>query len=140
MSACEVDDVAATAAGVTGLRAGVGAVTRRRTGGTGPARGGCGGAAAVVAVGGTSFAAAVAAGACGAGGLDFGTTLRATGRGFGSGIFDFAGAVAAHADTPNASVRLAAITVDKAVDRNRGARVTGGTGSFAVESFRALED
>jgi hypothetical protein len=30
--------------------------------------------------------------------------------------------------------------VDKAVDTNRGTRVRGGTGSFAGESLRALED
>ena len=56
----------------------------------------------------------------------FGTTLRAIGRGFGSGIFGFSGAGAAKVDQPSARVRLVArmvdSTVDKPVDRRRGAR------------------
>jgi len=56
----------------------------------------------------------------------FGTTLRAIGRGFGSGIFGFSGAGAAEVDQPSATVRLVArmmdSTVDKPVDRRRGAR------------------
>ena len=69
-----------------------------------------------------------------------GNTLRAIGRGFGRGIFLSLGAFSAHADKPSASVRLAAITVDKTVGGSRGARVRGVTGSFAGESLRALEN
>jgi len=106
MSAREVDDVAATAAGVTGLRAGVGAVTRWRAAGAGAAT--VGGSAAVVA----SLAGAVAA----CGGVVFGTALRAIGRALGSGTFDFVCPSVTCADTPAASVGLIAKTVDKAVD------------------------
>jgi hypothetical protein len=41
-----------------------------------------------------------------------GTTLRAIGRGFGSGILDFAEAFPANADNPAASTRVVAIAVD----------------------------
>src|SRR5258708_7520424 len=126
MSAREVDVVVATAAGVTGLRAGVGWVTRCRAGAAGAATGG--GRVAVVA----PLAGAVAA----AGGIVFGTTLRAIGRALGNGTFalvwpsaplafawpsaalDLACPSAAGAGRPIASVRLTAKTVDRAaVDR-----------------------
>ena len=84
-SCFEVEEVCATAAGVTGFRAGVGAVTRWRAGGAGAATGG--GRIGVA----TSRAAAVAAG----GGLLWGTTLRTTGRAFGIGTLCFAGEEAA---------------------------------------------
>jgi hypothetical protein len=112
MSAREVDDVAATAAGVTVLRAGVGAVTRWRAGGAG-----AGNAAVVV-----SLAAAVAAW----GGGVFGTPLRAIGRALGNGTLDLADPSVARAGMPAASARLIAKTVDrtvdKAVDRDEVAR------------------
>jgi hypothetical protein len=41
-----------------------------------------------------------------------GTTLRAIGRGFGSGILDFAEAFPANADNPTPSTRVVTIAVD----------------------------
>jgi hypothetical protein len=60
-----------------------------------------------------------------------GTTLRAIGRGFGSGTFGLAQASAVNADKPTASVRLVA----KAVDRNVAARAFGVTAFLRGESF-----
>src|SRR6202041_1060425 len=106
-SACEVDDVAATAAGTAGLRA-------------------CaGGKAACWRVAG-SIIGTPAAGARGslflavflAAGVVLGAMLRAIGRGFGSGTFGLAAASAGHADNPTASAKPVAKTVDrKAADR-----------------------
>jgi hypothetical protein len=59
----------------------------------------------------------------------FGTTLRAIGRGFGSGTFGLAKASVAHADHPSASAR----PVANAVDRNAVARVF--TAFLRGESF-----
>jgi hypothetical protein len=60
-----------------------------------------------------------------------GTTLRAIGRGFGSGTFDLAQASAVNADKPTASARLVA----KAVDRNAAARAFEVTAFLRGESF-----
>jgi hypothetical protein len=114
VSACEVDDVAATAAGAIGLRGGGGEAGRwRATGakaGTEPVAG------APRAI--TMFdEAAFAAGAV------LRTTVRAIGRGFGNGTFGLAHASAAIADNPTASARVVA----RAVDRNAAARAEGVT-------------
>src|SRR6202035_2729239 len=88
VSACEVDDVAATAAGVGGLRAGGGgkAACWRAAGAIAGAAGLAAGIlleavvlAAVVVAGVVLVAVVFVAGV-------LGTTLRAIGRGFGSGI------------------------------------------------------
>jgi hypothetical protein len=63
-------------------------------------------------------------------GVVLGTTLRAIGRGFGSGILDVADASAAHAANPKASARVVVI----AVDRNAAARAKGVTAFLCVES------
>jgi hypothetical protein len=60
-----------------------------------------------------------------------GTTLRAIGRGFGSGTFGLAQASAAMAHNPSASARLVA----RAVDRNAVAPVDGVTAFLRGESF-----
>src|SRR5258705_7098167 len=140
-SACEVDDVAAMAAGGGGLRAGGKAACWRVAG----AKAGAG-----VAAGATFLAATFTAGArAGAGvavgtivlatvlvaGAVFlaealGTTLRATGRGFGSGTVGVAEASAANTDNPTASTRLVA----NAVDRNAAARNDGVTAFLRGES------
>jgi hypothetical protein len=121
ISARDVDAVAATAAGVTGLRAGVGEVTRARAGGAGEAAGG------VSTTGVVALAAAVAA----AGGVVFGTMLRATGRALGNGTLDLAGPSAAGAGMPMTSVRLSA----RAVERDAVARAKGVTAFLRSESF-----
>jgi hypothetical protein len=54
-------------------------------------------------------------------GVDFGTTLRAIGRGFGTGTFDFAQLSRGKEVSPIASARLVA----SAVDRNAAARAEG---------------
>jgi hypothetical protein len=139
-SACEVDDVAATAAG-GGLRAGGKAACWRVAGAK---------AGGSVAAGATFLAATFAAGArTGAGvaadvmvlaavfvaGAMFlvealGTTLRAIGRGFGSGTVGVAEASAANTDNPSASAR----PVANAVDRNAAARNDGVTAFLRGES------
>jgi hypothetical protein len=60
-----------------------------------------------------------------------GTTLRAIGRGFGSGTFGLAQASAANADNPTANIRLVA----NAVDRIAAAREYGVTAFLRGESF-----
>jgi hypothetical protein len=112
VSACEVDDVAANAAGAGGLRA-VG-----------------GGNAACWRVAGRIAAGAATAGredeffaAVFAAGVVLGTTLRAIGRGFGSGMLGLADASVAHTANPTASARVVVI----AVDRNAAARAEGVT-------------
>jgi hypothetical protein len=64
-----------------------------------------------------------------------GTTLRAIGRGFGSGTLGLVAASAANADNPTASARLVARAVDKAVDRNAAARADWVTSFLRGESF-----
>src|ERR1019366_3907066 len=88
VSACEVDDVAATAAGVGGLRA------------VGGGKAACWRVAGAIAGAGKAWAAVFAAGVAAAvlAELLLGKTWRAIGRGFGSGIFDLAEASAAQAD------------------------------------------
>src|SRR5882672_12912072 len=80
VSACEVDDVAATAAGTVGRRAGAGAACWRVAG----AKAGAAAAAAGAATGAVVFAAALAAGR-GSFAAVLGTRVRAIGRGFGNG-------------------------------------------------------
>jgi hypothetical protein len=76
---------------------------------------------------GAVFLAAVSAGRAG-----LGTTLRAIGRGFGSGTFALAAqASATNADHPTASARLVA----NALDRNAAARMRGFTAFLRGESF-----
>jgi hypothetical protein len=60
-----------------------------------------------------------------------GTTLRAIGRGFGSGILDLAGPPAAQAGNPKASTRVVAI----AVDCNAAARADFVTAFLCGESW-----
>jgi len=110
-SACGVDEVAATAAGTDGLRAGGGgsAACWRVAG----AMIGATGAEALVAL---PFLVVFAARSAVFVEV-WGTTLRAIGRGFGNGTFVLAETFEAHADNPVASVRLVTRAVDKAVDR-----------------------
>ena len=122
VSACEVDDVAATAArGGGGLRDGGKAACWRVAGARAAAPG------AAIATG-AVFLAAVAEVFL----ADVaGTTLRAIGRGFGSGTFGLAQASAATTDNPTDSSRLAA----NAVGRNTAAREDGVTAFPDGESF-----
>src|ERR1700722_9726025 len=110
VSACEVDDVAATAAAAGGFRA------------VGGGNAACWRVAGRIAAGadreGELFAAVFAAG------VALGTTLRAIGRGFGSGILGLGG------EASPASARVVVI----AVDRNAAARVVGITAFLCVES------
>ncbi len=120
VSACEVDDVAATAAGVGGLRAGGGKAACWRVAGSiaGAVRADEAGLAVFLAA---FFAVCVV----------LGTALRAIGRGFGSGTFGLAAAFAAKADNPTASARLVAM----AVDRRAAARADRVTAFLRGESF-----
>src|ERR1700677_1898591 len=123
-SACEVDDVVATAAGTAGLRvwAGGKAACWRVAGSiTGVFAAGEPGDALFLAV---FLAVSLAAG------VVLRTTLRAIGRDFGSGPLDVA-ASAAQADNPTASARLVA----HAVDRKAAAREEGVTTFLRGESF-----
>jgi len=107
-SACGVDEVAATAAGTDGLRAGGGgsAACWRVAG------------AMIGATEAMALAFLVVFAARSAVFVEvWGTTLRAIGRGFGNGTFVLAEAFEAHADNPIASVRLVTRAVDKAVGR-----------------------
>jgi hypothetical protein len=133
LSACDVEDVAAIAAGATCLRGGGKAACWRvagpRTGGAGAGAADAAGAATVVGV----WAAAGCA-------VDFGTTLRAIGRGFGMGTFGLAQAPKGNAASPTASTRLVA----SAVDRKAAARAEGITAflcdgeSFSRSSLRSI--
>ena len=130
LSACDVEDVAATAAGATCLRGGGKAACWRVAGArTGGAGAGAAGAAAEVR------AAVVLVCA-----VDLGTTLRAIGRGFGRGTFGFAQASNGNAASPTASARLVA----SAVDRKAAARAEGittflcGGESFNRSSLRSI--
>ena len=123
VSACEVDDVAATAArGGGGLRGGGKAACWRVAGARAAAPGAATptGAVFLAAVDAEVFLAEVV-----------GTTLRAIGRGFGSGTFGLAQASAANTDNPTDSTRLVA----NAVDRNAAAREDGVTAFPDGESF-----
>jgi hypothetical protein len=160
VSACEVDDVAAIAAGDDGLRAGAGgkAACWRAAGaktGAGVAAGArllaaAGGRAGAGKAAGAAFLAvtftaesragpglATAAVFLGAPAADatalgevIGTTFR-IGRGFGSGTVGVAKASAANTDNPTASARLVA----NAVDRNAAARNDGVTAFLRGESL-----
>src|SRR5580693_5104705 len=106
VSACEVDVVAATAAVATGLRAGGKAACWRVAG-------------MIAAVAGTEGAAGEFFAAVFDAGVGLGTTLRAIGRGFGSGILGLAAdASLAHAANPKISPETSARVVVIAVDRN----------------------
>jgi hypothetical protein len=121
VSACEVDDVVATAAGVGGLRA------------VGGGNAACWRVAGAIAGADKAWAAVFAAGVAAAvlvGVFFLGTTLRAIGRGLGSGTFDLAEASAAQADNPTASARVVAI----AVDCNAAARADWVTAFLCGES------
>jgi hypothetical protein len=127
LSACEVVEVAATAAGVTGFRADI----------AGARGGGANGAVAVAWASSSGPAAAVfcnflsdglgAAGAMAA--VVAGTTLRAIGRGFGSGTF---GPAWAGIENAAASARHVA----KAVERKAAARTLRVTAFSRGESFK----
>jgi len=133
LSACDVEDVAATAAGATCLRGGGKAACWRvagaRTGGAGAGAAGAAGAAAAWAAGAALVRAA-----------DLGATLRAIGRGFGRGTFGLAQASRGNAASPTASARLVA----SAVDRKAAARAEGitaflcGGESFNRSSLRSI--
>jgi hypothetical protein len=110
VSACEVDDVAAIAAGTDGLRGGEAAGWRVAGAKAGAAVSTAAVLLAAVAAAGAVFLAVLAA--------VLGTTLRAIGRGFGNGTLGLAAASTAKADNPKASARLVA----NAVDRNAAAR------------------
>jgi len=118
LSACEVDDVAATAAVATGLRAAGSAACWRVAGAKAGAEAGAGMGA------GETGAVAAAAACCGGfagvrlAGVVLGTILRAIGRGLGNGTFGLAEASTEMADSPTASARLVA----SALDRNAAGR------------------
>src|SRR5438876_1847591 len=163
VSACDVDDVAATAAGGEGLRAGGGgkaacwrvagakAGASVAAGATFLAAGFALGARAGVAAGAIFLTATFTAGARAGPGVAtgtiflaavfvagavflaeaLGTTLRAIGRGFGSGTVGVAQASAANTDNPTASARLVA----NADDRNAAARNDGVTAFLRGESL-----
>jgi hypothetical protein len=99
LSSDDVEEVVAIAAGVGGLRAaGGGSAACWRVAGAIAALGDAGaGGFAEVAVLGTVF----------------GTTLRAIGRGFGSGIFDLAAGSFAQASEPASSTSVVAIAVER---------------------------
>ena len=145
VSAFEVDEVAATAAGATCLRSGRAGAARGRDGKTGAIAGaGVGPGPVSLAIGVSTGAAAVATAVILPGVLlltvillavELGTKLRAIGRGFGRGTLGLAAqAFVASADNPTASVRLVA----KAVDRNAAARTRRFTAFLRCESFNRL--
>src|SRR6188508_2645706 len=102
LSACDVEDVAATAAGATCLRGGGRAACWRVAGAS---NGGAGVGAATAATG--AWVADVP-GCAADGAVDLGTTLRAIGRGFGRGTLGFAQASSGNTASPTASARLVA--------------------------------
>ena len=131
LSACEVEEVAAIAAAATGLRAGGTAACWRVAGAS------AGGAWAVGGGAGVAVVAAALVFPC----LSrwpwarpraavFGTTLRAIGRGFGSGTF---GAAQAPVATDHAATN--ARLVANAVDRNAAVRTDRVTVFPDGESF-----
>jgi hypothetical protein len=99
LSSDDVEEVVAIAAGVGGLRAATGgsAACWRVAGAIAALRDAGAGGFAEVAVLGTVF----------------GTTLRAIGRGFGSGIFDLAAGSFAQASEPASSTSVVAIAVER---------------------------
>ena len=129
LSAWDVEDVAATAAGVICLRGGGTAACWRVAGAsTGGAGVGAGLAAAVFAAGAVFTLVLVAA---------FGAALRAIGRGFGNGTFVVAQASTERVNSPAASARLAASAVDRSAAA-RAERVTAilcGGESFSRSSL-----
>jgi hypothetical protein len=89
---------------------------------------------------------AVVLAAAAAAGLVLGTTLRAIGRGFGSGTFGLVAASAVHVDNPEASTpraktpkaetrKASTRLVARAVDRNALARADRVTALLRGESF-----
>jgi hypothetical protein len=133
MSALGVDEVAATAAGVTGLRGGGAAARRRAAGAAAP---GAAVETVVLAPGLSPFPASLASPA-----VVFGTTLRAIGRGFGKGTFAVARAgLATRPDNPTTSDRPVATSGDKAVDRNARARSKEITAVLRGESLSRFHD
>jgi len=136
LSAWDVEDVAATAAGVICLRGGGTAACWRvagaSTGGAGVGAG-AGLAAAVFAAGAVFTLVLVAAVLVAA----FGAALRAIGRGFGNGTFVVAQASTERLNSPAASARLAASAVDRSAAA-RAERVTAilcGGESFSRSSL-----
>ena len=123
VSACEVDDVAAIAAGTCGLRAGGVACWRV--------------AGSSAGAGVERLAAGVALGKAPGKATDkvLGTTLRAIGRDFGSGTLGLLAACAVHADNPEVSAKASTRLVAKAVDRKAAARAVGVTAFLRGESF-----
>src|SRR5258707_12034225 len=109
LSDCGVDDVVATAAGVTCLRGGGRAACWRVAGAKE-------GAAGATASGVGAAATGPAAAGCVAAGC-LGKALRAIRRGFGNGTFGLAQDSTASADRPAASARL----IPKEVDRQASA-------------------
>jgi hypothetical protein len=126
VSACEVDDVAAIAAGADGLRGGAGKAAGWRVGG---ARAG-----AAVAIGAVFWAAVLAAGAVFLAAVA-GARLRAIGRGFGNGTLVSATASTVKADNPKDNPKASARLVANAVDRNAAARAGRVTAFPNGESF-----
>ncbi len=111
-SCLEVEEVAATAAGVIGFRSG--AMTRWCGGRAGAAAGG-GSAAVLVSL---TFSFTFSLAAVAADGVDLGTMLRATGLGRGIGTFFLVCPFsAASADMATANVRPDANAIIRAVDR-----------------------
>src|SRR5258707_9257680 len=158
VSDCEVDVVAATAAGATGLRAGAGGkaacwrVAGAMAGAAGAAVAGFGaGAVFLAAVLGAGLvgAEAVAAGILASRVLAsrvlasrvlasrvLGTTLRAIGRGLGVGTFGLAQASAANPVNPTANASVTSARVPKAVRRNVGGGTNGVTAFLRGESIK----
>jgi hypothetical protein len=132
-SLLEVDEVTATAAGVTGFRGGGMAVRWRAAGGAAP---GAVVEAVVLAPGLSAFPASLVSPA-----VVLGTTLRAIGRGFGKGTPVVAQArLAAGPDNPTTSDRPIASSDDEAVDPNARARSNEVTAVLRGESLRRFQD
>jgi len=121
-SAGDVVEVAATAAAGGGFRSGGRAACWR-------VAGSIAGAACPVGIG-----VAVVLAKVFVADVVFGTTLRAIGRGFGSGTLGLAQAVVASADHPTASARPAVKAVDKAFESD--ARADRVTAFLRDESFK----
>jgi hypothetical protein len=133
-SACEVDDVAATAACGGGLRTGGKAACRRVVFGRTASPVAAGGPRTAILGAVVDGAIAVAgnvpfADACG--GEACGTALRALGRGFGNGTCDLAQAPIDNTDRPMASARLVA----NALGRKAAERLAGVTAFLRGKSF-----
>jgi hypothetical protein len=142
VSACDVDAVAATAAAATGFRAGAGgkAACWRVAGPITGAAVEVGAAflAVVFAAGAVVLAGVLAAGAvflASVLAVVLGTTLRAIGRGAGSGTLDSAQASAVNADMATASAKVTSVLLPKAVCRNADLKANGVTVLLRGESF-----